>query len=119
MQITFADQNGRPLEIEEKVAKRRHCLLINRDDSLFYRTKNKKIRQRIWILSFAINMSNKCGKQLLDAALDALKTSTKKVAHEKAEVTGEFIRNKIADKIVKPVEEIIFHLKKEKKYWTN
>ena len=34
--------------------------------------------------------------------LYALKTVTKKVAHRAAEATGEFIRNKIFSKIVKP-----------------
>ena len=47
-----------------------------------YKTKNKKICQRIWILSFARNLSNKYGKQLLDTAtktrLDALKSTSKK-----------------------------------------
>ena len=34
--------------------------------------------------------------------LDALKTATEKVAHKAAEATGEFIWNKIADKIANP-----------------
>ena len=50
--ITFMDQNGRPLDIKDKI---RNCLLINRNDTLFelsnatlfYRTKNKKICERI------------------------------------------------------------------------
>ena len=52
-----------------------------------------------------------------ETGLDALKTATKKVAHKVAEAKGEFIENKIANKIVKPkavpddnsrnVEEII------------
>ena len=54
----------------------------------------------------ARNLSNKYGKQLLDTAaktgLDALKTASKKVVLKAAEATGEFIENKIADKIVKP-----------------
>ena len=41
----------------------------------------------------------------MDAAtnteLNALKTASKKLAHKAAEATGEFIGNKIADKIVK------------------
>ena len=52
------------------------------------------------------NLSNKKGKQLFDIAtktgLNALKTASKKVVHKAAEATGEFIGNKIADKIVKP-----------------
>ena len=40
-------------------------------------------------------------KQLLDAGLDALKTASKILVHKAAEGTGEFIRNKIIDKIAK------------------
>ena len=53
---------------------------------------------------------------LLDTArntgLDATKTASKKLVHKAIEATGEFIGNKIAEKIVKPdanlkiVEEI-------------
>ena len=72
---------------------------------LFSRIKNKKICQRILILSFPRSLSNKYGKQLLDTAtkteLDALKTASKNVGHKVAEALGEFIGNKIADKIVK------------------
>ena len=51
-------------------------------------------------------MSNKYGKQLLDTAakagLDDLKPTSKYVVHKAAEAAGEFIWNKIANKIVKP-----------------
>ena len=57
-------------------------------------------------LSFARNLSNKYGKQSFDTAtktgLNAVKTAFKKVVHKAAEATGEFIGNKIADKILKP-----------------
>ena len=53
------------------------------------------------------------------------KTATKKVVHEAAEATGEFLGNKIADKILKPkyvidenprnAGEIIILQKKKKK----
>ena len=53
-------------------------------------------------MSFKRKLLNKYGKQLLDAAtktgLDALKTLTKKLT----DTTGEFTRNKIVNKIVKP-----------------
>ena len=39
--ITFMDKNGRPSEIEDEV--NLTCLIINRNDAVFYRTKNKKI----------------------------------------------------------------------------
>ena len=57
-------------------------------------------------MSFAINLSHKYGKHLLDTAskrgVDALKTASKKVVHKAAGATGKFTGNKIADKIVKP-----------------
>ena len=46
------------------------------------------------LLFFMRNLSNKYGKQLLDAVtktgLDALKTATKKVVHKAAEATVNF-----------------------------
>ena len=52
--------------------------------------------------SFARNLSNKYGKQLLDNAtitgVDAAKPASKKVVHKTAETTGELIGNKIAEK---------------------
>ena len=40
--------------------------------------------------------------QLLDTGLGALKTASKKIVQKATEATGEFLKNKIADKIVKP-----------------
>ena len=63
-------------------------------------------------MSFARNLSNKYGVQVLDTAtktgLDALKTASKKVAHKATAATGEFIENKIRDKIVqvKPMSDV-------------
>ena len=57
-------------------------------------------------LSFARNLSNKYGKQVMDAAtktgVDAPKYASKKVVHKAAESTCAFIGNKIADKTLKP-----------------
>ena len=50
------------------------------------------------LLSFATEYR----KQLLDTEPHPLKTASKKVVHKAAEVTGEVLRNKIADKIGKP-----------------
>ena len=83
--IRFADQNGRPLEIEDKV------------NLAFYRTKNKKIRERIWTLSFG----RKYKKELLDTGIDALKSVSKKVVHK----AGEFIGSKIADTVTKSSDD--------------
>ena len=70
-------------------------------------SRTRKYVKGCGFLSFARNLSNKYGKQLLNTGIDVLKTATKKVAHKAAEATGDFIGIKIADKIVKPVEEII------------
>ena len=69
-------------------------------------------RDRIYVkgyrfLSFAKNMgkslSNKYGQKLLDdtkkSTTDAIKTSSKNTIQKTAEATGDFIGNKIADKI--------------------
>ena len=72
-------------------------------------------------LSFPRNLSNKYGKQLLDAVTktgaDVLKATSKKLVHKAAKTTVEFIGKKFANKIVRPkpvldespgnVEEII------------
>ena len=59
-------------------------------------------------MSFVRNLSNKYRKKLLDTVakteLDALKTASKKVVHKTPEAAGEFIGNKIAEKIGKPDE---------------
>ena len=77
---SFTDQNGRLIEIENKELICL-CLLINRNDALFYRTKNKKYVERYGFFSFArIYMAN-CQKKLQDTAIktggDAAKTDTK------------------------------------------
>ena len=75
--------------------------------------RTRKYGNGYGFLSFSRNVSNKHGKQLLGRGLNALKTASKKIVHKAVEATGEFIGNKITDKIVKPnenprkVEEII------------
>ena len=81
------------------------CLLINRNDALFCRTKTDKICLRIW------NVSNKYGKQLLDTATNTRLNASKKVIHKTAKATGEFIRNKIADAIAKSCNDKIVKTK--------
>ena len=87
--IQLTGQIRRPLEIEVRV-----------------NLKNEKICQAYGFVSFARIVSSKYGKQLLDTAtktgLDALRIASKKVVHKASEASGEFIGNKIADKIVKP-----------------
>ena len=61
----------------------------------------------------AKNLSNRYGHKLIDTAkkstTDAIKTASKRGIQKTAEVTGDFIGNKIADKITsiskKPVKE--------------
>ena len=64
-------------------------------------------------LSFAENMgkslSNKYGQKLLDSAkkstTDAMNTASKRSIQKSAEATGDFIGNKIADKIRKVLKK--------------
>ena len=85
-------------------------LIINKDDMLFYRTKNYKICVKGYgVLTFATNLSNKHRKQLLNTGINA----SKRVVHK----TGEFLGNEIVDEVnnlydrrtvkTKPAEEII------------
>ena len=57
-------------------------------------------------MSFSRNLSHKYGKKLLITAtktgLDVAKAASKKVVHKTAEAKGEFIGNKIGEKIPKP-----------------
>ena len=68
--------------------------------------KTRKYVKGYGFLSFARNLSNKYGKKLLDTAtktgLDAAKIASKKAAHKTGEAIGEFVRNKIAERIEKP-----------------
>ena len=79
-------------------------------------------------LSIPRNLSNKYGKQLLDAVTktgaDVLKATSKKLVHKAAKTTVEFIGKKFANKIVRPkpvldespgnVEEIIIPPEKKR-----
>ena len=76
--IKFTIKNGRTLK-KKKTKLIWHGLLINRNEPLFYRTKNKKIQQ-----------------------LYAAKTASKRVVNKLAEATGELIENKIAKNIANP-----------------
>ena len=50
---------------------------------------------------YVTKMDNNYWILLQKSELDALKTASKKLVHKAAETTGEFIGNKLADKIVK------------------
>ena len=92
-------------------------------------SRTRKYVKGYGFLSFGRNMSNICGKQLLDNATitgpGCSKDFYQKVAHKATEATGEFIGKKIADKIVKPkpvfdmnsrmINKYLFHKKKETK----
>ena len=63
-------------------------------------------------MSFARKFGDKYGKKLMDTAtktgIDAAKTTSKRIVQKPAEATGDFIGNKIADKITsigKPKEK--------------
>ena len=132
--ITFTDQNGRPVEIKDKV---NLTFLINRDDALFYETKNKKIHQRIWIFVICKKSIQQLRKNnywiLLLKQYWMLWKLFQKIVYKTAEATGEFTENKVDEKTVKPkpiigensrnIEEIVIASKKRQKiliilkYW--
>ena len=87
----------------------------------------------MFFLSLAKKFGNKYGKKLMDTAtkigIDAAKTASKRVVQKTAEAAGDFIRNKIADKITsigkskdkekqKKQEKSIFHQKRDNKLLT-
>ena len=72
----------------------------------------RKISWRYDFLSFARKFGDRYGKKLMDTAtkagIDAAKTTYKRIVQKIAEATGDFIGNKIADKITsigKPKEK--------------
>ena len=97
--ITFTNQNSKKFEIPDKI----NSLLTNRSYVLFYRNKKKKMYTRIYVLFFFFffSFARNYRKHLLGTGLDPLKTAAKKVVNKVAGGTGEVIRNKYVDKIVK------------------
>ena len=65
--------------------------------------KFRKYLQGYGFLSFARKLGDRYGKKLIDTAtktgIDAAKTPSKRVVQKTAEVIGDLIGNKIADKI--------------------
>ena len=94
--LTFTNQNSRKFEIPDKI----NSLLTNRSYVLFYRNKKRKMYTRICVVFFLLFARN-YRKHLLGTGLDPLKTVAKKVVNKVAGGTGEVIRNKYVDKIVK------------------
>ena len=89
-------------------------------------------RDRIYVkgygfLSFAKNMSNKYGKNLVDTAkkcaTDAIKTASKRAIQKTAEATGDLIVSKIANKTTNrsktssPNDELIMKWKYQRKVY--
>ena len=69
---------------------------------LFYRTKNKKICQRIWIFVICKISIKQIWKTIIGYRTRCSKNAFEKVVHGAGEATSEFIGNKIADKTVEP-----------------
>ena len=104
--------------------------MINRNEKLFYRAKNKKLCERKWTFVICENLLNKYRKKLLDTATKngnrCCKNCSQKVFHKISAATGELIRHKVTKKVVEPksapeantrnIEEIISPPEKRKKY---
>ena len=67
----------------------------------FIKPRTRKYGKGYRYLSFAIIFFNKYRKRFLNTGLNALKTAFENLVHKAAEAIGEFIGNKIAEKIVK------------------
>ena len=99
VEVWFTDQASKLLEIEdnanywEGVIKMRYST----------EPKSRKYVKRCGVLSFAKKFGDKYGKNLMDTAtkteIDAVKTASKRLVQKPAEVTGDLIGNKVADKI--------------------
>ena len=110
IEVWFSDQNGKPLEIEDRI----NLTMVIKWRKRIRMRYSIKQRDRIYVkgygfLSFAKNkdksLSNKYGQKLLDSAkkstADAIKTASKITIQKTAEATGDLIGNKIADKITR------------------
>lgn len=64
-------------------------------------SKTKTYFKGYRFLSFAGSLSSKWRKKLLDVGLGALETAYEKVGHKAAEVIGDILGNKAADKVAK------------------
>ena len=97
--IIFTDQNG----LKDFAW---HCLLISRNDILFYKPRKKKGVKGYGFLPFVRYLSDKYGEKLFDASikigLDSAKAASKNLIHKTSEASGELIGNKIDEKILKP-----------------
>ena len=69
-----------------------------------YNTDNKERRyvQGYGFLSFARDLGKRAGDSLVKSAKDSGKTIAKRALAKTSEATGDFIGQKIADKITKP-----------------
>ena len=85
--LTFTNQNSRKFEIPDKI------------NSLL--RKGKFIQGFAGFFFFFFSFARNYRKHLLGTGLDPLKTAAKKVVNKVAGGTGEVIRNKYVDKIVK------------------
>ena len=103
--VWFADQNSKPLEIENRI---NLTMVIKQCIKMRYSTEHIK---GYGFMSFARSISNKYGKKLVDTAKksapDAIKTASKRAIQKTAEATGDLVGNKIADKITSVCKNLL------------
>ena len=92
----FADQNSKPLEIEDKIN-----LTMANKWSICYKNEmfNWTARYGYEFLSFAKNMGKSLSNSAKKFTTDAIKTASKRAIQKTAEATGDLIGNKIDEKI--------------------
>ena len=78
---------------------------INMRDSI--ETRDRIYVKRYGFLSFAKNMSNKYGQNLLDSAKKSTANAIKRAMQKTVGTTGDLIGNKIADKITNVLKSLL------------
>ena len=91
----FADQNSKPLEIEDKIN-----LTMANKWSICYKNEmfNWTARYGYEFLSFAKNMGKSLSNSAKKFTTDAIKTASKRAIQKTADATGDLIGKKISDK---------------------
>ena len=117
IEVSFTDQNSKPLEIEDKINtilvlnysiiyKKWHTIQSKKifvkgyEFLCFTKKKGKNIEKKI-SKSWNRKYNQKLPDNAKQSATGAFKTSSRKVIQKTAEATSDLIGNKIADKIIR------------------
>ena len=103
VEVWFTDQASKALEIENNVDFYTNYWVVIIKMRYSTEPRSKKYFEGYGFSLFARELGNKYGKKLMDNAtktgVDAAKTASRRVIQKIAEASGDFIGNKIADKL--------------------